>query len=57
MAKVSGRKVWGKPRLVWTDGMKLKVTDRKKWRALVHIIIIIIIIIIKKGRQCKAERE
>ena len=46
MAEVSGRRVRGRPRLGWMDGvkvtlgnrgMKVEAKDRKEWRALVHI--------------------
>ena len=51
MAKVSGRRVRGRPRLGWMDGVKVALgnrgmmveaarqcaKDRKEWRALVHM--------------------
>ena len=48
MAKVSGRRVRGRPRLGWMDGVKMArvmaveavrkcAKDRKEWRALVHM--------------------
>ena len=51
MAEVSGRRVRGRPRLGWMDGVKVALgkrgmkvkdaqqcaKDRKEWRALVHM--------------------
>ena len=42
MAEVSGRRVRGRPRLGWMDGVMVEAArqcakDRKKWRALVHM--------------------
>ena len=51
MADISGKRVRGRPRLGWMDGVKMALgsrwmmvlaarqcaKDRKKWRALVHI--------------------
>ena len=51
MAKVGGRRVRGRPRLGWMDGMKVALgnivmpveaakqgaKDWKEWRALVHV--------------------
>ena len=51
MAEASGRRVRGRPRLVWMDGVKVALgnrgmteeaarqcaKDRKEWRALVHM--------------------
>ena len=51
MAEVNGGRVRGRPRLGWTDGVKVAlgnrgmreeaarqcVKDRKEWRALVHM--------------------
>ena len=48
MAKVSGGRVRGRPRLGWMDGVKVALGNRgmkveaarqceKKWRALVHM--------------------
>ena len=51
MAEVSGRRVRGRPRLGWMDGVKVALgnrgmtveaarpcaKDREKWRALVHM--------------------
>ena len=50
MAEVSGRRVWGRPKLGWMDGVTVALDnrgmtveaarqcakDRKEWRALVH---------------------